>query len=349
MSKGLLRGLTLAAFAALGTMTCVASAGAVTAITSCPTTLRTFGETYVLTGPLTTLTSCDTCLVVADDRITIDLAGHTISGSCKARVCADDDLLCQVLRAGVTDGGTPRQGTTVKNGMITGFDVGIDLGSSTRSLIRNLTSSANSADGIVVGDRSLVKGCLIEGNGQDGIFIKDFGQVQDCTIGGPTEAQPAAKGNKRFGIQGFSRLLITNNTVVGNQTGIFVRDFSTVSFNTASGNTVYGVYAGNHSLVTGNATNGNGNAGAGIATGGLSTVSHNISSGNEGGGIEALRDFGDGTRSLVTGNTTNDNGNVGVEAWCPSTVTNNESLRNGPNHDYAYSINGPGCHIKNNN
>ena len=67
--------------------------------------LNTFGETYVLTADLT---SCGTCLVVANDRITIDLAGHTIS----------------VLRwrRRVTDGGIPRQGTTVKNGTITGFD-----------------------------------------------------------------------------------------------------------------------------------------------------------------------------------------------------------------------------------
>jgi hypothetical protein len=123
MSNGLLRGLTLAAFAALGTMTCVASAGAATEITSC-TTLSTFGEPYVLTADLTPdcgtcldLTEnptpdCGTCLVVANDRITIDLADHTISGSCAGG-------------AGVTDGGTPRRLTTVKNGTITGFEVGV--------------------------------------------------------------------------------------------------------------------------------------------------------------------------------------------------------------------------------
>jgi hypothetical protein len=338
----------------------VASAGAATKITSCSTPINTFGETYVLAGDLTTLTSCDTCLVVTNDRITIDLAGHTISGSCKARDCAVDDVLCEVLRAGVTDGGTPRLGTTVKNGTVTGFDVGIDLGSSTYNRIRDLTSSANSADGIVVGDRSLVRDSLIEGNGQDGISITDFGQVQDCTIGGPTDAHPTAKGNKRFGVSGFSRLLITDNTVVGNQTGIFVGDFSTVSFNTASGNNVYGVYAGIHSLVTGNETTGNGNGGAGIAAGGLSTVSYNVSSGNGGGGIAVIRDdFGDGTRSLVTGNTTNSNGNAGVEAWCPSTVTNNTSSNNGGNianrgvvpDNLNYDFNGPeaACRTKNNN
>jgi len=361
MSKGLARGLAVATFAALSAMSCVASAGVATKITSCGT-LDTFGGTYVLTA---NLTSCDTCLVVANNRITIDLAGYTISGSCKARDCAGDDVLCQGPRAGVTEGGTPWLGTTVKNGTITGFDVGIDLALSTQNVIRGLTSSANSADGIMVGNHSLVKDSLIEGNGQDGIFITDFGQVEDCTIGGPTEAYPTAQGNKGFGISGFSRLLIRNNMVVGNQTGIFVGDFSTVSFNTASGNSTTGVYAGIHSLVTSNETTGNGNGdiggdgGAGIIAGGLSTVSYNISSGNVGGGIAVTNDeFGDGTRSLVTGNITNSNGNAGVEAWCPSTVTNNQSSGNGGNianrslvtDSMNYDYNGPpeACRTKNN-
>ena len=115
MSKGLLRGLTLAAFAALGTMTCVASAGAATPIDSCRT-LSTFGGSYVLASDLE---SCGTCLVVANDRITIDLAGHTIAGSCALRHREyGRNHGCHGWRVP----GTRRQGTTVKNGTITGFD-----------------------------------------------------------------------------------------------------------------------------------------------------------------------------------------------------------------------------------
>ena len=91
--------------------------------------------------------------------------------------------------AGVTDGGTPRQGTTVKNGTITGFAVGVFLASSTRNLIRNLESSANSADGILAGAHSLVKDCVIEDNGENGSIIEDFGQVQGCTINGMSPAR----------------------------------------------------------------------------------------------------------------------------------------------------------------
>jgi hypothetical protein len=320
MSKGLFRGLTLAAFAALGTLPLAASAGAATLINSCGT-LSTIGETYVLTTRDLTLTSCGTCFVVAKDRITIDLAGRTIDGSCGG--------------AGVTDEGMARQWTTVKNGKITGFGVGVDLGSSTRNQILNLTSSANSAIGINVGVRSLVKGCVVEDNGGTGILIGEFGQVQDCTIIGHDGG---------FGIFGAGHLLIKDNDVSDNLAGIVVGDFGTISFNDSSNNAVTGLFAGNHSLVTGNTTTGNGSAG--ITTGGVTSVSYNTSSRNGGGGIDVVVFdplLDDGTRNLVTGNTTNGNGLVGVTAMCPGTVTNNISSGNGLNYDI-----GLGCQINNN-
>jgi hypothetical protein len=293
LRKGLLRGLTLAALAALGTMTCVASAGAVTRIDSCGP-LSAVGETYVLTKDLS---ACGDCLLVAGDRITIDLAGHAILG-----ICAD-----AAVGAGITDNGKARQGTVVKNGTIMGFGTGVDLGFSTRNEIRNLTSSANSADGIVVGDRSLMKSCLVEGNGQDGIVIRgDLGQVQDCTIGG----SGTLDGNGRFGISGGSRLLITHNTVVGNLSGILVGFFSTVSFNTSSFNTISGVLALDHSLITGNKTIGNGTVPV-IASDGVSSV-----------------------------------GGIDIDVQCPSTVTNNTASGSMNN----YNFNGPQsrCQTSNN-
>ena len=327
--KGLLRGLTLAAFAALGTMTCVASAGAATAITECMT-LSTFGGAYVLANDLA---SCGgTCLEVANDRITIDLAGYTIAGP----LDEDNRPLCG--GAGITDNGTERQVTTVKSGTITGFGVGIDLDASTRNLILNLTSSFNSGGGIFVGARSLVKGCVIADNGGNGITIGDFGQIQDCEITGNAGG---------FGILGGHHMLVKDNIVSGNQLGINVGDFGTVTYNESSKNTFRGLFSGNRSLVTGNTTNENGIGydEAGIATGGLSSVTYNFSNQNGGGGIDvALGGPFEGTRSLVTGNITNRNGGIGVAASCPSTVTNNRSLDNGlMNYDI-----GKGCHSTNN-
>ena len=333
--KGLLRGLTLAAFAALGTMTCVASAGAATAITECMT-LSTFSGAYVLANDLA---SCGgTCLEVANDRITIDLAGHTIAGPLDERnqgLCSDAGV-----GAGITtDSGTARQVTTIKNGTITGFfGDGINLDLSTRNLILNLTSSFNSGGGIFVGARSLVKGCVIADNGGNGITIGDFGQIQDCEITGNAGG---------FGIFGGHHMLVKDNIVSGNQLGINVGDFGTVTYNESSKNTFRGLFSGNRSLVTGNTTNENGIGydEAGIATGGLSSVTYNFSNQNGGGGIDvALGGPFEGTRSLVTGNITNRNGGIGVAASCPSTVTNNRSLDNGlMNYDI-----GKGCHSTNN-
>lgn len=319
--KRRLRGLPLAAVAAmLGAMTCVSGAGAATRIDSCRT-LSTAGETYVLNNDLS---GCDSCLVVNADRITIDLAGHAISGILGA--CDGS--------AGVTDGGTVRQGVTVKNGTISNFTVGVALGSSTRNQILNLTSSANSEIGINVGVRSLVKGCVVEDNGGYGIIIGEFGQVQDCTIIGHDGG---------FGIFGAGHLLVKDNDVADNLAGIVVGDFGTVAFNSSNNNAVSGLFAGDHSLVTGNTTTGNGNAG--ITAAGLSAISYNVSSDNGGGGIAVGVDgVFDGTQSLVTGNTTNNNGGVGVDAACPSTVTNNRSSGNGLNYD----ITGPGCRTNNN-
>jgi hypothetical protein len=320
MPTGFFQLLAQAAFAALITMSWMAAASAATAIDACGT-LNTFGTTYVLSRDLT---SCGTCLVVASDRVTIDLAGHAIVGSC------DGD--------GVTDDRTRWHGTTVKNGTITGFAVGISLGSSTRTLIRNLESSANSLGGILAGDHALVKGCVIKDNGENGIIIGDFGQVEDCVVAGHL----APEGSGGFGIFGASHVLITGNTVVNNVSGILAGDFSTIAFNTASTNLFFGLLVGNHALVTGNTTNANGDVG--IATGSRSTVSRNTANGNGAGIDVGLGGFFDGRWSLVTGNTTIDNEGAGVEVRCPSTVTHNTSSGNVSN----YAFNGPGCHTPHN-
>jgi Right handed beta helix region len=318
MPTGLLPRLASAAAAALGAISWVVDATAGTAIDSCGT-LSALGATYVLTRDLE---SCGTCLVVANDRITIDLGGHAIGGFCGGE--------------GVSDGGQPRHRTTVKNGAITGFDVGINLVFSTHNVLRDVESSENSGIGIIAGPRSLIKDCVIKDNGSTGILILEYGQVQNCFVTGHLAATAS-------GISAGNHQLIRDNWVENNAVGILAGDFSTVSFNTLSHNMFSGLSVGNHSLGTGNVTNRNGLTG--IATGALSTVSHNISNRNSGSGIDVgTGGLLDGRRSLITGNTTNDNGGVGIEARCPSTVTNNNSSGNGSN----YTFNGPGCHTRNN-
>src|SRR5512144_2175872 len=110
--------------AALGAIASASSASAVTPLTSCAT-LDTFGGSYIVRA---NLVSCGPCFVIANDRITLDLGAHAVSGE------------CPLFGAGITDDGEPRRFTTVKNGAITGFSFGVNLGASSRSEIRNVQS-----------------------------------------------------------------------------------------------------------------------------------------------------------------------------------------------------------------
>ena len=127
MGMRFVRVLGCAVLAALVAMTWVSSAHAVVSITACDT-LSTFGQTYNVTADLHA--SGGDCLVVANNRITINLQGHSIIQD-----------TATAFGAGITDGGIARDVTVVKNGSIKGFVFGIELDSSTRSDVRNVTVS----------------------------------------------------------------------------------------------------------------------------------------------------------------------------------------------------------------
>ena len=190
--------------------------------------LNTFGQTYNATADLK---ACGgDFLVVANNRITIDLQGHSIIQDCPTP-----------FGAGVTDGGIARDLTVVKNGAITGFVFGIELDSSTRNEVRNVTTASNTLDGIFVGDRSLVKDCASVDNGLDailggdGVRGKERVQVQNCE----------ASGNGANGIHVGNRCLVTANTAEENlEDGIATGGSCTVSRNTASDNDDDGIDVG---------------------------------------------------------------------------------------------------------
>src|SRR5262249_12059790 len=129
MSPYLLGRVALATMPALIMLTSMTAStvAAVTNIDACQV-LDKFGETYLATQDLS---SCGTdCLVVANDRITIDLQGHQIFDDCVS------------FGAGITDAGIARDGITVKNGTASLYFFGIDLSASTRTTVRNVTASA---------------------------------------------------------------------------------------------------------------------------------------------------------------------------------------------------------------
>ena len=268
MGKRIVRDLACAMVAALAAMVWVGGAATAVPLAACGV-LNTFGETYNATGDLH---ACGgDCLVVANNRITINLQGHSIIQDCPT-----------AFGAGVTDGGIARDQTVVKNGAITGFVFGIELDSSDRSEVRNIGVASNSLDGIIVGSRSLVKECEAVSNGfgsilgGDGVRGADNVQVRDCE----------ASGNGANGIRVGNRCLVILNTAEENfEDGIATGGACTVSHNTASGNDDDGIDVGrdgavdgSRSIVTVNRTDDNFDVGTRVRC--PSTVTNNVSSSN---------------------------------------------------------------------
>jgi hypothetical protein len=206
------------------------AAGAVL-IDACQT-LSVPNTTYKLT---TDLTSCDTCLVVAANKITIDLQGHSITNTG-----------CPGSNAAISDQEFPFDVLTVKNGTVSNWFGGVFLSASTRVSVLGVTAT-NNAIGIIVGPQGLVKSSEASGN-VDGIVVGSRGQVEQCNA-----------HHNGFGIVNiFEDCLITKNTANDNVTGITVSK-CTVSYNTANNNVSLGIIVyRRHSQVTRNVALDNG-------------------------------------------------------------------------------------------
>lgn len=211
-------------------------------------TLDKAGETYIVTADIG---AEDDCLVVTADRITIDLGGHTITGPDGNRA---------VLGAGVTL-------TVVKNGTISAFQTAIDLQTSSRSTIRNVTIAHNGR-AIRGGPNTLVKDCTVRFSGDPAIDLGDGGQVEGCLI----------ESNFEGGVRGGARMLVTRNTIKNNSgPAIRVEASATVTYNTVTTNEV-GIIVGPRSLVSGNIANGSDDTD--IRADCPSTITNNDTTGN---------------------------------------------------------------------
>ena len=266
MGKRIVHSLARAAFVVLLTITWVAGASAqVIEIDTCQT-LATFGATYKLTD---VVFACGDCLIVAANRITIDLRGFPIV----------QDIGC-FDGAAITDGGVARTLTTIKNGAtfsddIGSFDYGLDMRASSRTEVLVFDTIFNNIDGIAVGDRALVRDCLSIGNRKRGIRGGDFVQVQ---LTG-TFLNGLGGGSDGGGVRVGDHCLVTVNAAESNAgDGIFTGAFCTVSHNEVRDNDRGIAVEGIKSLVTHNATNDNTNEGLVVQCPG--TVTNNSSARN---------------------------------------------------------------------
>ena len=218
-------------------------------------------------------------LVVDADNITIDLAGFKIAAAGGN------------TSSGITDGATSRPGAQILNGTITGFQSGINLAASVRSVVEGMRVIANGTGTAVgVGDGSIVRNNLVDGNG------------------GP-------------GIAAGAGALVTGNAAFGNGgAAITVGVGGLVSGNAAKLNSGAGISAGNGSTVRANTATGNN---SGISVGLHSRVNDNTTSLNLGNGIST------GINATVNENTSSGNGGIGIAVVCPSLLIGNGSRSNG--------------------
>jgi hypothetical protein len=178
----------LVTLAAMTVALAPAAHAAATKIVNCPKTITQPGL-YELQD---NLDSAGTCIIVQADFVTIDLGGFRIRGN--------------RIGSAITDSGL-RRGTTVRNGTVTNFENGIELGNASVDNVKSF------------------------GNDNVGIFV----------ITGSVRNSHAEGNVNNHGISVGGRSLVAGNISVGNRTGISATHGSIVHGNTVADNTNHGI------------------------------------------------------------------------------------------------------------
>ena len=176
---------------------------------------------YKLVKNLTFTGSSGACLMITASGVTLDLAGFTISG--RTNVPPTPEITA-ILGSG------DLRGIAVQNGSISGFWIGVDLGSATGSLVEKLR--VFNFIPIITTTR-----------GPTGIIAS--GIVRSNAVFGPLTTFPIATGISATGT-------LTGNYVTGTATGMLIGRGSTVIGNTATDNRLFGFFVSCPSNVTDN-------------------------------------------------------------------------------------------------
>ncbi len=181
-----------------------------------PVTLSQPGS-YRLSGNLTVPANTDG-IVIAADRVTLDLNGFSISGGGSG--------------TGITNLAISRRGTTIRNGAVTNFETGIDFSSHGQLVPANFGDDVEQIRaldnhvGIFFGDGGIARGNTVIGNRDAGLF-----GGQDAIVSGNIASRNAV------GIAVFDFAVVTENNVFDNDTGLAVQCPATIIGNTLRSNT----------------------------------------------------------------------------------------------------------------
>lgn len=150
-------------------------------------------------------------LTISASNVTLDLMGFTIDPSSGGAIMIGSSL----------------KNLTVRNGILTGAEIGIDARSlrESNSRFEKLTVSACSDIGLYIGSGCIVEDCVVNACGNYGIFSSNDGklEVRNCRITGTTLNGVVSAGGSRIigntiegsGANGL-RLIGTNSYVIGN-------------------------------------------------------------------------------------------------------------------------------------
>lgn len=176
-----------------------------TLIFSLPHTISAPGV-YVLAANLASPLPGDIITVTSNSYVTLDLAGHSISGA------SGTNLAPAIL---VTGSGS----VTIRNGSIDRWGGGaIQAATSPRCLIENIcfTTSPETFSGISVGRDSIVRGCRMS---LGSIIVGNYSLVENCALGGSgtklvTGPFSVVRGCTADDVQGCSSLSVGSNSMV---------------------------------------------------------------------------------------------------------------------------------------
>jgi parallel beta-helix repeat protein len=249
-------------------------------ISSLPYTIDTSGSYYLTSD----LNSADTGITVTVDNVTLDLMGHTITGSGKYGIYMNG-----------------RENVEIKNGTVRGFaDRGVyDDYNGGGNRIINIRALSNGGAGIILmGNSHLVKECIAAHNGHAGIYV-----LNDCTVTGSK-----VHNNSFAGIYAQQGCLISGNTMYNNSS----RGMQTGSGCTIIGNTAYnhtnadGIMTGEGCTIAHNSTYDNHvgiKAGTGCSVIGNTAYSNNLYGIDAGHSnmVDQNSAYSNGTQNLRTG------------------------------------------------
>jgi parallel beta-helix repeat protein len=251
--------------------------------------------------------------------ITIDLNGFTITGGTNAQ-------------AGIVSG-SGTSGITIRNGNVLGWNVGINLASTTGVVIENVDASKCVQQGIFAGSRATIRNCTANENGDYGIYASNYSIVSGCN---------ATRNGGGIMTAGNSNVFDCHASDSQDGCGLNIGSASTVTQCTATNNTSSGIEVGSRVTVRGCTAYGNG--GTGIVTQANCTVTestavHQFASG---GGINA------GAGSSVINCNASSNGTSGIRVSANSRVIGNLCQGNGNGEWPGIHVTGTGNRIEGN-